>query len=572
MKVTITGWLFCAAAASLVSIYAGGCGSQASNKTSSSAGLPEAGADGMSGGATTCRSNADCMVDLPATIPANCATGTCNTLQGVCAYVAKDEDGDGHPAANCKSTNGVTIVVGDDCNDQDPNLYPGHPESCSTLADGGAPAGTLCSYGEITCSPNGLESACNNANYCQNQACVSGTCRGECAPGQTQCSQNQTGVLSCQPDGTWSGTVLCANQTCIPSRGACEGVCAPKQTQCSSSSNGVQNCQSDGTWGPAQACTNSTCMGGECSGSCASGQTTCSGNNSVETCVNGRFANPTACANKTCVNGACLGECAIGDTQCSGNTLQTCDNTGHWGNTDCTSLNKTCGGSPAACSGSCYPNETQGCGNCNKGTQTCSNGGYGACQDSPCSPDSAYNCNTCSSLSPFVAGTEICSSTCDFNGVVCNPTGIGMQWSAAYSGFDHNVGSAFTAAGEPGSCGSDAPIIPWQAPGSVVGYLQYGPYVTLPPGNYTANFHVLCELNSSAGNFQGLTLDVTTNSGATEIAQTTFVPNCNAVCYQAATLPFTISSCTSGVEFRMYTPGEYDILTNETTITLVSNL
>jgi hypothetical protein len=69
----------------------------------------------------------DCAASVPSTMPAsgvgaNCAAGKCDALLGVCEYVAKDKDGDGHAAANCTSTNGVTIQEGDDCNDQDPNL------------------------------------------------------------------------------------------------------------------------------------------------------------------------------------------------------------------------------------------------------------------------------------------------------------------------------------------------------------------------------------------------------------------------------------------------------------------
>jgi hypothetical protein len=110
----------------------------------------------------------------------------------MCEYVAKDEDGDGHAAANCVSTNGVPIQEGDDCNDQDPNLYPGHPEACTTTEDGGTPAEILCVSGSLTCQPSGPESACTGTVACVNAACVAiaPNCVGVCTPGTTQCSEN----------------------------------------------------------------------------------------------------------------------------------------------------------------------------------------------------------------------------------------------------------------------------------------------------------------------------------------------------------------------------------------------
>src|SRR5271165_2603256 len=86
-------------------------------------------------GDAKCTTDSDCASAAPPTTPEACATGTCSA--GACVFSAMDQDGDGHPAAHCTSTNGIAIQVGDDCNDRDPNLYPGHPESCSALPDGG---------------------------------------------------------------------------------------------------------------------------------------------------------------------------------------------------------------------------------------------------------------------------------------------------------------------------------------------------------------------------------------------------------------------------------------------------
>jgi hypothetical protein len=71
----------------------------------------DASPDATTGGVMACATDAQCASQVPPTTPTSCASGTCNVLQGVCVFSAKDEDGDGHPAANCKSTNGVANLV-----------------------------------------------------------------------------------------------------------------------------------------------------------------------------------------------------------------------------------------------------------------------------------------------------------------------------------------------------------------------------------------------------------------------------------------------------------------------------
>ena len=224
------------------------CNSTPGNPSASDGGLAK---DVFAG----CTTDAECAATAPPTIPAGCATSSC--AKGMCEYAAKDEDGDGHAAASCRSTNGVAVQVGDDCNDHDPNLYPGHPESCTGRPDGGADAG-YCTSGQISCLADGMESDCT------------GSCT-PCKPGTTQCSGNA--VETCGSNGQWGASVACTSQTCVA--GTCTGVCGPGQLSC----DGLQPqaCDSSGQWqNHGAACSGATafCVDATCTApppSCAPG-------------------------------------------------------------------------------------------------------------------------------------------------------------------------------------------------------------------------------------------------------------------------------------------------------------
>ena len=291
------------------------------------------------GGGGGCATDSDCTSKLPPTTPASCATGKCDALQGTCTFVAKDNDKDGDPAANCKSNNGEPVKDGGDCNDNDPNIYSGHPESCSELSDGGSVT-SPCKPGQKSCLADGTESACTGTLVCVDQACVGGSCQGSCAPGATGCNALQP--QTCDSTGAWQDTGAPCPDVCT--NGSCTGVCVPGSVQCNGSVKGQpQTCDSAGTWQNTGGACPILCSNGTCTGSCTPGSTECNGsvNGQPQTCDStGAWQNTGSPCQYVCTGGSsspdagslCTGVCLPGAMRCggSGNVVQKCDNNGNW--------------------------------------------------------------------------------------------------------------------------------------------------------------------------------------------------------------------------------------------------
>jgi hypothetical protein len=172
-------------------------------------------------------------------------------LQGTCVFSAKDEDGDGYPAANCKSTNGVAIADGLDCNDHDADLYPGHPQVCTLTSDGG-----YCTKGFVRCQADGTESSCSSK-------CT------PCEPDEPGCDGQQPVVCTSNGSSLRPVGALCKKQACV--MGTCVGTCAPTATRCSG--DRVETCDTTGNWGPAAPCASGKSCGsvGGAPGACTAG-------------------------------------------------------------------------------------------------------------------------------------------------------------------------------------------------------------------------------------------------------------------------------------------------------------
>ncbi len=395
-----------------------------------------------------CGKDADCVALLGQTTPAGCASATCNAT-GICVFAAVDQDGDTHPTAHCAAANMTAIQLGDDCDDSDPLLYPGHSANCSELPGGGAityPGGTpkgACKYGQKSCLPDHTVGACMGAvapsqNLCdgKDEACTGDPQMGcACQVGKTQpCGPAAVGI--CHP-----GT-----QTCLTNAtwGACSGAQQPLPRDCTSSADNDCDGKPDNT------------IDGVCQ--CAQGNsTTCNthpGYDGVGICSAGSASCVVAADKASSGYGACMGgqdplprDCTSPyDNNCDGQADNTLDNV-------C-----TCAvGSTAPCQA--HPGY-DGVGICQAGSTTCvagagnSSSAYGACSGSV-GPDNSgghtgagwngswdWNCDgqitqsqSWATFVPYNASYGSCSSASTYSAVCATYTAGTCPTAAPYKGY-----------------------------------------------------------------------------------------------------------------------------------------
>ncbi len=341
-----------------------------------------------------------------------------------------------------------------------------------------------CTEGEAQCFDDKVQTCDDQGVFQDSETCSGGApqCVGAectaCDPdaGERRCA-SPTSTQACNPDGTWApatactgdapscredlsfscgcdeGTRRCRNST-VPelcqggawvAQSACAGTldyCLPASGQCVDCVPGVAECKS----GIAHQCNTTGAF--ESLNSCSGPGINCGNCNVGEPCT----------LTSECKTGFCVGsKCAVCQPttrECVGSTPRLCSNDGAWTNqTNCAGSTPECLASTGQCV-ACLNGASRSCGNCNTGTQSCSNNLWGACTgavDLSTSEQYCGNCSTsCSSSQLCESGSCVCSS---------GTHGCGSS-STCYSNTDADhcgpsCHDCSTYVGTTGACGSN---------------------------------------------------------------------------------------------------------------------
>ncbi|MCH2108382.1 MAG: Ig-like domain-containing protein [Polyangiaceae bacterium] len=287
-----------------------------------------------------------------------CTIDSCSHTLNSCRFEAPDRDGDGHIDFDCIDASGERL--GDDCDDQDANRFPGNSEVCSATDSTHDEDCDPSTFGYLDADLDGyIDAACCNENREGELLCgddcddedyrrypshpeicddIDNDCDGQVdvntreVPWYVDADDDNFGdassesILSCAPlegrslrstdcdDGT-AAVHSAALEVCDGADNDCDGeidednvcACAPegnlRACACDSGRTGVQNC-SGGLW--------NTC---DCT-ECVPGAKECVGGLIPRECIAGLWVVQTACsgARPLCSEGICL--CVDGSQNC----------------------------------------------------------------------------------------------------------------------------------------------------------------------------------------------------------------------------------------------------------------
>ena len=252
----------------------------------------------------------------------------------------------------------------------------------ATRATGGGPGdvGTDgpvlgCTPGRDQCTGNGVQTAARAAvglaDGLRQQACVSGACAGQCAPGSDAvlaAGQRRADVHRERAVGrrrrraaTRPAWLACASASCAarrrrsaratacrratrPAPGARAMPCASgdvrrrpvhgrvhARARRSARATACRRAARTGRGADPVAVHDQACSAGACTGACAPGTHAVLGQRRADVRRDRHVGHARAPARTRASAGACTGVCTPGATRCSGNGVQTCDATGQWG-------------------------------------------------------------------------------------------------------------------------------------------------------------------------------------------------------------------------------------------------